>query len=82
MVLRGWRGGPWSISFDGMVPPRQHIGPDFFWIVVAFIGCWLPDGGSGGMILESPAVWQLSSLAGGSLIIQGTIAPLCPGSAT
>lgn len=48
-VLMGW-------TAAGLVPQWQPVVCGFFWMVVASLGHWLPDGGRGGVILEGAAV--------------------------
>ena len=47
-VLMGW-------TVADTVPQWQPVDCGFFWVVVASLGYWLPDGGRGGVILEGAA---------------------------
>lgn len=49
---------------------------------VASLSCWLPDGGSGGVILELAAMVATSQFGWWFPDHTGDKAPLCPGSAT
>lgn len=85
LALRGWRGRLWSTgpgwTVAGMVPPWQPADWGYFWIVVASLSCWLPDGGSGGVILELAAMVATSQFGWWLPDHIGDKAPLCPGSA-